>query len=101
MKREGKVVSKTVRFDEELVEKIIAATESLGEWRRPDFSDLTRYGLRLVLAAIGVPYDQPGLREAESHSARRTSPIPRLEDLIAELYIEAKEREEKTDEADS
>ena len=97
MKRESKVISKTVRFDEELVEKIIAAAESLGEYRRPDFSDLTRYGLRLVLAAIGVPYDQPGLREAESHSARRTSPVPELEDLIAELYIEAKERGDRNE----
>jgi hypothetical protein len=98
MDKESKVISKTVRFDKELVEKILELVETRFEgWRKPDFSDLSRYGLCLVLAAFGIEYEKPSLREADYHSARRTSEVPELEELIAELYIEAKEKEDRNE----
>lgn len=97
MEREVNVKSKTVRFDKELVEKILGLIETEFEgWGKPDFSDLARYGLRIVLASFGIEYEQPSTRDrnVDYHSARRAKEIKKLEELIAELYIEAKEREE-------
>lgn len=106
MEREGNVKSKTVRFDKELIEKILELIETEFEgWSKPDFSDLARYGLRIILASFGIEYEQPSTRDrdVDYHSARRAKEIKKLEDLIAELYIESyqKRDKEKIDEANS
>ena len=104
MEREANVKSKTVRFDKELIEKILGLIETKFEgWSKPDFSDLARYGLRIVLASFGIEYEQPSTRDrdVDYHSARRAKDIKELEDLIAELYIESyqKRDEEKNEES--
>ena len=100
MQREVNVKSKTVRFDKELIEKILGLIETEFEgWGVPDFSDLARYGLRIVLASFGIEYEQPSTRDrdVDYHSARRAKEIKKLEDLIAELYIAAKKEENNDD----
>ncbi len=78
-------IVKSVRLEEELVDQVMRALadEKDFDYRPPTFSDATRYGLILVLAALGIePAYSQGSPITAVESWRK---ISKLEDARRDL----------------
>lgn len=73
-----KIVVKTVRLDQELVDAVTAAVSTEErQYHRLNFSEIVKNGLLLVLATYGETHTPPHWRETRSinSSARINQPV--------------------------